>query len=89
MFYPHRTRNERVGVCHDKVGIILSVGDGDQCGSSRRLQVPYVTRDPAYPVIYTKLSNSPTKMVPLPKNVQMYGYKHEFEYKAYIGRAIE
>ena len=41
--HPHRTRNERVGDCHDRVGIIfLSGGWGSVWGSSRRLQVFYV-----------------------------------------------
>ena len=41
------TRNERVGVCHDSVGIIFFSGKwGSLRGSSRRLQVPYVIPRP-------------------------------------------
>ena len=48
--HPHRTRNERVGVCHDRVGIIfLSGGWGSVWGSSRRLLVPYVIPRPGVP----------------------------------------
>ena len=41
--HPQRIRNERVEVCHNRVGIIfLSWGWGLVWGSSRRLQVFYV-----------------------------------------------
>ena len=40
----HGTRNEKVGICHDRVGIIFFSGGWEsERGSSRRLQVPYVT----------------------------------------------
>ena len=43
----HGTRNEWVGVCHDRVGIIFFSGMwGSVWGSSRRLQVPYVIPRP-------------------------------------------
>ena len=49
-FSVHGTRNERIGVCHDRVGIIfLSWGWGSVWGSSRRLQVPYVIPRPGVP----------------------------------------
>ena len=41
--HTHRSRNERVGVCHDRVGIIFFSGMwGSVWYSSRRLQVFYV-----------------------------------------------
>ena len=62
----HGTRDERVGVCHDRVGIIFFSGMlGSVWGSSRRLQVPYVIPRPGvthhalaitYPQVATLLS---------------------------------
>ena len=54
----HGTRNERVGICYNRVGIIFFSGkSGSVWGSSRRLQVPYViprpeTRRSSDPHIY-------------------------------------
>ena len=46
----HGTPNERVGVCHDRVGIIFLSGMwGSVWGSSRRLQVSYVIPRPGVP----------------------------------------
>ena len=43
----HRTLNEGVGVCHDRVGnIFFRGGLGSVWGSSRGLQVPYVIPRP-------------------------------------------
>ena len=53
--HPYRTRNERVGVCNDRVGIIFLCGIwGTVWGSPGRLQVPYVIPRPggAYLVIW-------------------------------------
>ena len=39
----HGTRNERDGVCHERVGVLFFSGiSGSVWGSPRRLQVPYV-----------------------------------------------
>ena len=43
----HRTRKERIGNCHDRVGIIFFRGRlGSVWGSSQRLQVPYLIPRP-------------------------------------------
>ena len=43
----HGTRNEGVGICHNRVGVIFfSGGWGSVWGSSRRLKVPYVITRP-------------------------------------------
>ena len=48
--HPHRTHNDRVAVCHDRVGIIFFSGMlGSVWGSSRRLQIPYVIPRPGVP----------------------------------------
>ena len=48
---PHRSRNERVGVCHKRVGVLFFSGMqwGSLCGSSRRLQDPHVIPRPGVP----------------------------------------
>ena len=47
--HPHRTRNERVGVCHDRVGIIFfNRMWGSVWGSSGSLRNPETRRTPSY-----------------------------------------
>ena len=60
----HGTRNERVGVCQDRVGIIFFSGMLESVwGSSRRLQVPYVIPRP----IVTRHVYNCTYIVPISK----------------------